>query len=351
MFKKLKKKGFRLSKWSPLTTLGIAALIGGISAGASESNNVVMTVVSDATWTVSDSVPTPFFDCPTTINSEGPEWTQLNFDDSSWRNSFEGYQNKTAENVCWANTEGTDIPLNVPRIWDWPNDTPPNGSTGANEVYFRKTFSIDSEIVSAGLRIHVDDHFQFYINGKLVAQGSGIPEVPIITEPPMDVSSYLHQGQNIIAMRALDGHDPCQATNRGCESAAVKLEITKKPPARPQCRGREATLIGTAHGDILWGTPGDDVILGRGGNDVIYGLGGNDIICGGKGADTLYGNKGNDVLYGGKGHDWIYGGRGNDRLFGGKAADSLFGGPGRDRCNGGRAHDYARGCEIKIKIP
>ncbi|MBM3695076.1 MAG: CapA family protein, partial [Actinobacteria bacterium] len=37
------------------------------------------------------------------------------------------------------------------------------------------------------------------------------------------------------------------------------------------CRGRPATIVGTAGPDVLVGTPGDDVIAGRGGNDLILG--------------------------------------------------------------------------------
>jgi|GEM_PF-5102751 len=93
------------------------------------------------------------------------------------------------------------------------------------------------------------------------------------------------------------------------------------PPTRFRCRGRRATIVGTAGRDVLKGTKGRDVIVGLRGNDVIRGLGGNDVICGGAGRDRLFGGKGRDTLFGGKGADLLVGGPGRDRLHGGPGRD------------------------------
>lgn len=100
------------------------------------------------------------------------------------------------------------------------------------------------------------------------------------------------------------------------------------------CRGRPATITGTAGDDDLAGTPGDDVIVGFGGDDTIDAGSGNDVVCG---------NAGADVIRGGSGDDLILGDHGRDVLIGGNGADRLFGGPGRDRLQGGRGDDELRG--------
>ncbi|MGH8939131.1 MAG: hypothetical protein ACRDV2_07250, partial [Actinomycetes bacterium] len=46
------------------------------------------------------------------------------------------------------------------------------------------------------------------------------------------------------------------------------------PDDEPHCRGREATIVGTAGDDRIRGTQGPDVIVARGGDDVVIGRGG-----------------------------------------------------------------------------
>src|SRR5512145_3231403 len=71
----------------------------------------------------------------------------------------------------------------------------------------------------------------------------------------------------------------------------------------PTCKGKPATIIGTAGNDNLRGTNGDDVIVGLGGDDDIFAFGGNDTICGGEGVDELFGQDGNDTVIGEGGND------------------------------------------------
>jgi uncharacterized delta-60 repeat protein len=89
--------------------------------------------------------------------------------------------------------------------------------------------------------------------------------------------------------------------------------------ATPRCRGRRATIVGTAAPNALRGTDRADVIVGLGGDDVVRAGGGADVVCGGDGAD---------------------------RLIGGPGSDRLVGGAGRDRCLGGPQPDRAV-CEIR----
>jgi hypothetical protein len=93
------------------------------------------------------------------------------------------------------------------------------------------------------------------------------------------------------------------------------------------CKGKPATIVGTAGNDVRTGSKGRDVIASLGGNDTLSGLGGKDLICGGPGKDKLFGGKGKDKLYGQKGKDTLNGGKGNDL------------------CAGGPGKDKAKGCE------
>jgi hypothetical protein len=95
-----------------------------------------------------------------------------------------------------------------------------------------------------------------------------------------------------------------------------------QPRPRSSCRGRRATIEGSAQADRIKGTPGVDVIAGLGGNDRIFGLAGNDRICGGAGKDLVAGGAGKDLLDGGAGADRLIGGPGTDVLSGGAGKDT-----------------------------
>lgn len=111
----------------------------------------------------------------------------------------------------------------------------------------------------------------------------------------------------------------------------------------PACGGREPTLLGTAHDDILRGTEGNDVIVARSGADAIYGLGGADLICAGPGDDWVDAGAGSDTVVGGAGNDYVLGGLGNDILGGDSGRDRLFGGDGSDLLFGYTGNDVAFG--------
>ena len=111
------------------------------------------------------------------------------------------------------------------------------------------------------------------------------------------------------------------------------------------CKGKRATIVGTAGDDTLQGTDGNDVIIGLGGADDVRGGAGNDRICGKRGKDNLRGNRGEDRVQGGGGRDKARGGPGDDDLRGGRGKDKLKGGAGKDRCGGGPGRDRGRNCE------
>lgn len=91
-------------------------------------------------------------------------------------------------------------------------------------------------------------------------------------------------------------------------------------------------VIGSRHGDVLFGTDGDNIIMGGAGGDLIYGFDGDDTIDGGDGGDSLYGYGGDDTISDGAGADLVYGDAGNDRVIAaaGNDRDSYYGGSGVD---------------------
>jgi uncharacterized delta-60 repeat protein len=156
------------------------------------------------------------------------------------------------------------------------------------------------------------------------------------------------------------------ADNPSPELLVGRFTADDPVPAAAQplrCRGRAATLTGTAKADRLTGTPQRDVIVALGGNDKVATAAGDDIVCAGagkdfvrtgRGKDTVFGQAGPDSAFGGPGRDLLIGGGGVDALFGGPGPDRLVGGPGRrDFCNGGSGRDRrARaGCERRKRLP
>lgn len=143
--------------------------------------------------------------------------------------------------------------------------------------------------------------------------------------------------------------------------------------ARPKCRGKVATIVGTPKDDEIAGTAKADVIVGGGGMDRIYGGRGDDIICGGPGPTrSVYGDPVPQILNGGPGNDVVVGGPGDevledlagsdlfigrggddvlddasrghgvdgDVLKGGAGADQLVAGRGADKLYGGAGDDW-----------
>jgi Ca2+-binding RTX toxin-like protein len=104
--------------------------------------------------------------------------------------------------------------------------------------------------------------------------------------------------------------------------------------ASPMCRGKTATIVGTAGNNEIDGTPQRDIVQARGGNDEVDGHGGRDLICGGRGSDDLSGDARDDAVFGQRGNDELDGNRGADRLVGGKGFDEVDGGPENDSCSG-----------------
>lgn len=121
----------------------------------------------------------------------------------------------------------------------------------------------------------------------------------------------------------------------------VAYPTTPLSPSPPlsRCKGKAATVVGTAGRDRLRGTPRRDVIVALAGNDDVRGLAGNDLVCAGAGKDVVKAGAGRDLVLGGSGRDRLFGQGGKDRLLGQKGRDTLLGGGGRDVLRGGAGAD------------
>jgi CSLREA domain-containing protein len=130
-----------------------------------------------------------------------------------------------------------------------------------------------------------------------------------------------------------------RAQGPACDSGAYEVEV-QVPGV---CKGKQATLTGTAGAETLTGTKGNDVIAALGGNDTVKAGKGKDLVCGGDGNDKLNGSAGNDKLLGEAGNDKLKGGGGNDKMVGAK---------GNDKCSGaGGTNDKAKKCERSGGVP
>jgi uncharacterized protein len=127
---------------------------------------------------------------------------------------------------------------------------------------------------------------------------------------------------------ALYDDDPYRSSDHDPVLLGVDLV---RPVAKPTCRGRAATIVGTAGRDVIRGTKKRDVIVALGGRDVVVAGNGNDLVCAGRGKDLVRAGNGDDTVLGGRGDDRLFGGMGNDRLIGGSGRDVLHQGRGRGR--------------------
>lgn len=212
-------------------------------------------------------------------------------------------------------------------------------------------------------------------DGPVVGSSFTDPPSILLTHGLLDGSAAIDAVPAARCVDALDaplttderGFPRPSPSNGNCDAGAFEVQQPEPPQEQPeppqgmppavselpptvesrQCRGRDATLVGTPGDDALSGTDRRDVIVARGGDDRIRARGGKDVVCGADGADRIRGGKGRDVLVGGAGPDRLFGGPGRDRLIGGTPGSEVPSPPGTtdsDRCVGGRGHDSREGC-------
>ena len=121
-----------------------------------------------------------------------------------------------------------------------------------------------------------------------------------------------------------DGGIDTVAYNESDEGVSVSLSVGLGDGGHDEIDELNSieNVIGSDHGDQLYG---------NGYANVLRGLKGNDELVGGDGSDTLLGEDNNDELFGQTGADTLSGGNGQDILDGGTGDDTMTGGAGGDR--------------------
>jgi Ca2+-binding RTX toxin-like protein len=103
--------------------------------------------------------------------------------------------------------------------------------------------------------------------------------------------------------------------------------------------GNIKTVIGSSHGNRLYGGTGDGVtLMGGAGTDVLAAGAGRQKVIAGNGTATLYGGVGSDTLVAGSGTDTLVAGNagsGTQTLIGSSGSDTFVGGRGNDVFKGG----------------
>jgi hypothetical protein len=80
---------------------------------------------------------------------------------------------------------------------------PQNSKIACKRVYFRKGFSIAGLPVSADIKLVVDDSYNLFFNGEYIASVTN-EDSSWQTEHAHQLSDYLVEGENIIAIEAID---------------------------------------------------------------------------------------------------------------------------------------------------
>jgi hypothetical protein len=128
-------------------------------------------------------------------------WEEVSFNDSGWANARSPYPNPFSPQYHIPGTTAN-------HIWHDPNSTS-NGSTGANEIWLRKKFTLnilpDSLPLIGQALISVDDDYEFFVNGHSVLRNDDGTAGNIIFYQFVDFTNYLQPGANVFAIHAADG--------------------------------------------------------------------------------------------------------------------------------------------------
>jgi hypothetical protein len=159
-----------------------------------------VTVVSDATWKVTNPAP------PTGWN------TDVGFNDSAWVNAVENPANHN--------------------IWM----TSLQSASGPNQVWARKVFNLSAPVASAVGHFGFDDNGELYLNGHLLIDDTG-GGATVFDNFTIDPALFV-VGNNLMAMHGIDTIAPFNSLN-------AQLPITLAP--EPGC----AWLLGTGAVGLL----------------------------------------------------------------------------------------------------
>ncbi len=149
-------------------------------AGASAAD---VTVVSDATWKVTNPAPATGWN------------TDVGFDDSGWLNAVE---NATNHNIWMTSLQS---------------------AAGPNQIWARKVFNLGAPVASAVGHFGFDDNGQLYLNGHLLIDDTG-GGATVFNNFTIDPSFFV-VGDNLIAMHGIDTIAPFNSLNANLPIALV----------------------------------------------------------------------------------------------------------------------------------
>ena len=132
-------------------------------------------------------------------------------------------------------------------------------------------------------------------------------------DTPDDTYYYTSSFANLVAQNASRAHltdvdGGTDTVNFAAGGSAVLLDLAGAIQSTFQGRslylnGDFENVIGSEHGDTLWGSAAANRIVGDYGADILAGRAGDDTLIGGAGDDILYGAAGLDRVEGGAGLD------------------------------------------------
>jgi hypothetical protein len=161
-----------------------------------------VTIYSDTTWRVIGPVGN---NEGATIDSVGLAWEAGN---AGWNTSLAYSEPDATGGIKWQNAIYVDhsAAFTNPIVGSqtiWYNGTGQNGSTPS---YFRKQFYLPADPLNAILEFGVDDDAKVFINGTQVINDTNHATSLwyAANGNAFDVTPYLHQGDNLIAVKAQD---------------------------------------------------------------------------------------------------------------------------------------------------
>lgn len=155
-----------------LLLIFMAGLFAGVAVSAP-----VINIVSDTTWKSSGVLVSGY--------------TDAGFDDSSWSSTIvkPGYPYSPQSLLGLPDTIAEHM---------WHSDD------SDYQVYMRKTFMLEKDTALALVHLRGDDGYHFYVNGNLVDSYTVPPETSWGHDHTVDITSYLHAGENVFAVEAWD---------------------------------------------------------------------------------------------------------------------------------------------------
>jgi len=190
----------------------------------------------------------------TTDQAQGNQWLQGIFNRSEGDAAWLPYQARTT-NTMWACGPGASLCKNANGLI--------TGVDGPTQAFFALDFSIEPTTRAAFARMQIiaDDYFELYVNGQFVRDGL----LDLIGGPvSVDFLQFLHDGENVLAIRAMDGH--LKQAGLDCNSGAyLGGPFTEVSTHLGQfCKGNRANESLNINGRVVVPEPGPLSIVALG---------------------------------------------------------------------------------------